>query len=109
MAGKGSRFSEEGFTNPKPLIDVDGLPMIFKAVNCLPKSDKNVFICLDEHIKNYDIDTVLCDYYDNTEVWGIKQVTEGQACTSEIGINNKHDYTIYKRKIRKSIISICFC
>jgi hypothetical protein len=40
-----------------------------------------------EHIKNYDIDTILYDYYDNTDVWGINQVTEGQACTSEIGIN----------------------
>ena len=87
MAGKGSRFTEEGFVNPKPLIDVDGLPMIIKAVNSLPSCDRNIFICLDEHIKNYDIDDILYEYYNNTEVWGINKVTEGQACTCEIGIN----------------------
>ena len=28
MAGEGSRFAKEGFTFPKPLIDVEGKPMI---------------------------------------------------------------------------------
>ena len=28
MAGEGSRFKTEGYTFPKPLIDVDGKPMI---------------------------------------------------------------------------------
>jgi dTDP-glucose pyrophosphorylase len=46
MAGRGSRFSEIGFDLPKPMIDVDGKPMVIQAVNCLPISDENVFyIC----------------------------------------------------------------
>ena len=28
MAGEGSRFAKEGYTFPKPLIDVNGKPMI---------------------------------------------------------------------------------
>lgn len=35
MAGRGTRFEEAGFTVPKPLIDVNGEPMIAKAVKSL--------------------------------------------------------------------------
>ena len=54
MAGAGSRFSVKGYKNPKPLLDVCGLPMIVQAVKCLPETSNQVFICLDEHIKKYN-------------------------------------------------------
>ncbi len=87
MAGKGNRYIEGGFEKPKPLIPIDGVPMIIKSVDCLPESDNSVFICLNEHIKKYNIDTTLREYYPNASVLGINNVTEGQACTCEIGIN----------------------
>ena len=90
MAGKGSRFSEEGYNQPKPLLDVNGLPMIVQAVNCLPESDNNIFICLKEHIDEYDIHNTLKNTYKNTEVVSITEVTQGQACTCEIGINKSN-------------------
>ena len=34
MAGNGSRFSEQGYTVPKPLIEVDGKPMFVQAIDC---------------------------------------------------------------------------
>jgi NDP-sugar pyrophosphorylase family protein len=86
MAGKGSRFSEEGYNQPKPLLDINGLPMIVQAVNCLPESDNNIFICLQEHINEYNIDITLKNSYKNTEVISINEVTQGQACTCEIGM-----------------------
>ena len=86
MAGKGSRFTEEGYDLPKPLLDVDGLPMILQAVDCLPESDNNVFICLQDHIDDFGIDKTLKNHFLNTEVISINETTEGQACTCEIGI-----------------------
>jgi NDP-sugar pyrophosphorylase family protein len=86
MAGKGSRFVEEGYELPKPLIDVDGKPMIIRAVDCLPQSDKNYFICLQDHIKNFNVDSLLSSTYKNCNVLEIKDTTEGQACTCELGI-----------------------
>ena len=86
MAGKGLRFTEEGYDLPKPLLDVDGLPMILQAVDCLPESDNNVFICLQDHIDNFGIDKTLKNHFLNTEVISINETTEGQACTCEIGI-----------------------
>ena len=87
MAGRGSRFSEVGYQLPKPLLEVDGEPMIVQAVNCLPKSDKNVFICLSEHIDNYSLDETLRNKYQNCDIKSINETTQGQACTCEIGIN----------------------
>ena len=86
MAGKGSRFSEKGYSLPKPLIDVDGDPMITKAVNCLPQSDNNIFICMYDHIKDYNLEKIL-NQYSNCKIKSVDKTTDGQACTCEIGIN----------------------
>ena len=32
MAGLGSRFTEQGYTDPKPFINVNGKPMIRRVV-----------------------------------------------------------------------------
>ena len=87
MAGKGSRFSELGYDIPKPILPVNGNPMIVEAVECLPKTDNKTFITLSEHVVKYHIDDVLKKKYDGCNVITIDSVTEGQACTCEIGIN----------------------
>ena len=88
MAGAGCRFSVRGYDKPKPLLDVCNAPMIVQAVNCLPETSNKVFICLEDHLKTYNIDNVLKSNYNECEVLSINKVTEGQACTCEIGINN---------------------
>jgi NDP-sugar pyrophosphorylase family protein len=86
LAGRGSRFSERGYKDPKPLIDVNGLPMVVEAVSCLPQSKHNVFICLDEHLNRYPLKEKLKETYPESNIFGIDGVTEGQACTTEIGL-----------------------
>jgi bifunctional N-acetylglucosamine-1-phosphate-uridyltransferase/glucosamine-1-phosphate-acetyltransferase GlmU-like protein len=87
MAGAGSRFSIKNYKNPKPLIDINGLPMVIQAVNCLPTTTNKIFICLQEHLDKYKINDTINSFYDNTKIYGINKITEGQACTCEIGIN----------------------
>jgi NDP-sugar pyrophosphorylase family protein len=87
MAGKGSRFSDQGYTLPKPFLDINGKPMITQAVDCLPESDNNVFICLKEHVDNFHISEVLKKSYTHVKIIPIEKTTEGQACTCEIGIS----------------------
>lgn len=86
MAGRGSRFEKEGYQNPKPLIKIDGLPMIIKAVDCLPRCDKQTFVCLEEHISKYSVDKEIKHFYPQANIIPINTITEGQACTSQIGI-----------------------
>lgn len=93
MAGRGSRFSDAGYELPKPLIDVHGYPMISWVIeNIRPKTEhKFIFICQDEHIEQFSLDKLLPDLAGNTEVIGIRSVTEGAACTvllAEDIINN---------------------
>ena len=35
MAGRGSRFTEQGYTDSKPFIDVNGKPMIHRVIENL--------------------------------------------------------------------------
>ena len=88
MAGAGSRFSKEGYEIPKPLLDIEGLPMIIQAVECLPKTNKKIFICQNEHLNKYGIGSVIKDYYNETEIIGIDYITEGQACTCDLAFQN---------------------
>jgi len=87
FAGYGSRFKNEGYSTPKPFIDVDGKEMILRAVDDLPQCDNNVFIGLQEHFDEYDIETKLESNFSNTKIVKLDDVTQGQACTCELGIN----------------------
>ena len=102
LAGKGSRFTELKYQKPKPLLDINGKPMIIQSVNCLPKTQNKIFICLNEHINNYDLKNQLLKYYPNSKVLGIDGVTDGQACTCELAFFN------YEIDLEKPIlISAC--
>ena len=83
MAGRGSRFAKEGYALPKPLIDVNGKHMIEVVINNLtPKCDHRfIFVCQNEHIEKYNLDTVFRKVCKNFEVIGIDGVTEGAAIT----------------------------
>ena len=45
MAGLGSRFKISGYTVPKPLIPIEGKPMIQHAVDTLGIKGNYIFIC----------------------------------------------------------------
>ena len=59
MAGRGKRFSEQGYTLPKPLIPINGEPMIWKVIDCLPKARKWIFVVRQEHIDDFSIDKAI--------------------------------------------------
>lgn len=87
LAGKGSRFSLIGYSTPKPLLDVNSKPMIIRAAESIPQCDKKIFICLNEHLNTYKLEESIKLEFPNSLVYGIDEVTQGQACTCEIGID----------------------
>jgi bifunctional N-acetylglucosamine-1-phosphate-uridyltransferase/glucosamine-1-phosphate-acetyltransferase GlmU-like protein len=93
MAGAGNRFAVKGYNKPKPLLDVCNKPMIIQAVNCLPDTTNKVFICLEDHIKNYNIESILQETYTGCTVISLDQITQGQACTTEIGLQKRETYS----------------
>ena len=81
MAGEGSRFKEAGYTIPKPLIEVDGKPMVIKALESLPRATKNILIVRKEHLNIDDFKSLLNNYFENVIIIEIDYLTEGQAST----------------------------
>jgi len=59
MAGRGKRFSEQGYLLPKPLIPIKWEPMVWKVIDCLPPADKWIFVVRQEHIDDYSIDKTI--------------------------------------------------
>ena len=61
MAGRGSRFADAGYKVPKPLIDVNGKPMIEVVTdNIRPTCDHRfIYICQAEHLVKYDLEKEL--------------------------------------------------
>ncbi len=90
LAGRGSRFVNEGYEDPKPLIEVSGKPMIVQAANSLPKSEKQIFVTLQEHLDKYSLKNTLKKEYPNSKIFPINKVTEGQAITCSLGLKDEN-------------------
>ena len=84
MAGKGSRFESEGFKDPKPFIDTDGKPMFMRSLEDLPSCKNVVLGVLKEHIDTKSYKERITNFLNQSTVVEIPEVTQGQACTVEI-------------------------
>lgn len=99
MAGHGSRFSKAGYKDPKPLILVNGKPMIQLVIENLKPSKEHrfIFICQAEHLKNYPLRALLEEKAPGCKIIEVSQVTEGAACTVLLAknfINNRDQLMI---------------
>lgn len=81
MAGAGQRFVDAGYSIPKPLIPVGGVPIVVHAAKSLPPADLWIFVCRLEHVRDARIDVVLKSMFSPCEVVVVDKLTEGQACT----------------------------
>jgi NDP-sugar pyrophosphorylase family protein len=84
MAGRGSRFEQQGFKLPKPLIDVDGKPMIERVIENLRPTipHRFIFLVLQEHLEQFGLAEKLRGWAGAQSVLvRVAEVTEGAACT----------------------------
>ena len=86
MAGRGSRFREEGYTESKPFINVNGRYMIEHVIQNLGiKFDSNfkfIIICQKADYEKYDFNFInKLIGHDNVEIITLDKTTEGAACT----------------------------
>jgi len=82
MAGAGSRFQQAGYTFPKPLIDVEGKPMIQVVVDNLNIDATYIYVVQKEHREKYNLNTLLNLITPNCNIVEVDGVTEGAACTT---------------------------
>ena len=82
MAGAGSRFASCGYAFPKPLIDVNGKPMIQVAIENINIEANYIFVVRKEHRIIYNLDTLLNLIAPNCKIVEVNEITEGAACTT---------------------------
>ena len=93
MAGLGSRFSDAGYTTPKPFIEIEGKPMILKAVNTLGFEGNYIFIIRkDEYIKNK-----MKEIFPDSQIIEVDYLTDGPASSVMLAkefINNDEELIV---------------
>lgn len=82
MAGAGSRFQTQGYTFPKPLIDVRGKPMIQVVVENLNIQANYIFLVQKSHYEKYNLQYLLNLIAPNCKIVQLDGITEGAACTT---------------------------
>jgi dTDP-glucose pyrophosphorylase len=82
MAGAGTRFEKAGYTFPKPLIDVNGKPMIQVVVENLNIDANYIYVVQKSHRTKYNLDTLLNLITPNCKIVEVEGITEGAACTA---------------------------
>lgn len=82
MAGRGSRFSEQGYDVPKPMIPFMGKMMIEWAVDTLGIHGRHIFVIRKEHDDEAGLGEILKNRYPGSVVIPLDYVTDGAACTA---------------------------
>jgi len=79
MSGFGERFKEAGYNIPKPLIKVDGKPMISHVIDMFPSDSEFIFICNEDHlnVQQYRMKKVLKTFCPSGKIVGIKAHKKG--------------------------------
>jgi HAD superfamily hydrolase (TIGR01509 family) len=91
MAGAGSRFAAAGYTFPKPLIEVNGKPMIQVVTENLNVEAHFIYIVQKEHYDKYNLKQLLNLISPGCDIVQVNSLTEGAACTTLLAkelINN---------------------
>ena len=95
MAGNGKRFAEKGYSLPKPLIDVQGRPMVERVIENIGLDGHYIFVIQNKHYEQ--LTPVLKTTKPDCTVITIDHVTEGAACTCLLAkehINNDEHLVI---------------
>jgi len=82
MAGAGSRFTQAGYTFPKPLIEVSGKPMIQVVVDNLNIEAQYIYIVQKAHYDKYGLKHLLEMITPGCRIVQVEGLTEGAACTT---------------------------
>jgi len=102
IAGNGKRFSDVGYTLPKPLIFIEEeeKTILQKSIESVNIEDANlIFIVRQEHIDNFALDKFLKDKFgQEVNIVPVNYETEGAVCScllAEKHINNNNPLVIF--------------
>lgn len=88
MGGGGTRFGKNGFFMPKPLIELQGKPLFYWAVQSILKFtevEDVIFVVRKDHIDQFAIDQKIKQYYPQAIIHTIPHVLNGAVLTCQEG------------------------
>lgn len=91
MAGKGLRFTKEGFNVPKPLIKIENNYMFLKVCKAIPKPDKWIFIYNQLIDDEYNMEKIINDNFENAISIKVVEDTGGQANSCKLAFKYLND------------------
>lgn len=73
MSGFGERFRRAGYAVPKPLIEIDGKPIIAHVIDMFPGEQDFIFVCNQDHLSHpdYRMEEVLKRYCPTGTIVGV--------------------------------------
>ena len=89
MGGKGSRFFENGYVVPKPLIEINERPFFYWATQSIRKFvelKSLTFVVLQEHIYEFDICNKISAYFPEASFVVLQEVLNGAVLTCLEGV-----------------------
>jgi len=81
VAGEGKSFKNAGYTFPKPLIEINGKPMLQIAIENLNTEGKFIFLVKKEHCEKYNLNYLLNLIALGCKIIQVDQPTRGAAET----------------------------
>ena len=107
MSGYGERFRRAGYKVPKPLIEVEGKPIIAHVIDMFPEETDFLFICNRNHLdsEEYALEKTLYRYCPSGRIAGVEPHKLGPVhavlqCKKDIDLHkpvvvNYCDFTCY--------------
>lgn len=79
MSGFGERFRKAGYAVPKPLIEIDGKPIIAHVVEMFPGESDFLFICNQDHLAEpaYRMEEIIREHCPTARIVGIEPHKRG--------------------------------
>jgi NDP-sugar pyrophosphorylase family protein len=90
IAGTSELFEKAGFPYPKPLIEINGVPMIqlvIERTNAIKIPHQLVFILKEEDVLKFHLDNTLKLLSSNCEIVKLKNETKGALCSILMAID----------------------
>ena len=84
MAGRGRRFANADYKNPKPLIPIHGVPMIRLVIESLRPTTPHrfLFICQRSHVQNYGLAPLFSEWQHLRVKGESPPISKGGTCSS---------------------------
>lgn len=98
LGGIGARFQTEGYTRPKPLINVLGRPMIFHVLDNLHLSpDDTIYIVYNGDLDKYSFSDEIRHHDPKIKLFKQEQRTRGAAETVLAGLKQLNEVELAKK------------